>query len=210
MNLPYSDMSLPNDPFRRAGLPIANWFIATSPQHPLCSAWLRHFDAAIRMPTIEYFELTRSFQNVIAEDERMLALYSKMPKVSASYPHLLEYSLGFTGLATEPVAAAALQVALQRVPMQKLSRKVLDDLFFAQILSSDELPQFLLGSLFTALGDEGLASFRERAREAATSPSGRAAKANNPRSLQQQEADVKDKVYSGWCHSFSVEKAGVA
>jgi fucose permease len=203
-----SDMDLPLDPFSQAGLLISSWFIATSPRHPLCSAWLRHYDAAIRMPTTEYFAVHGAFRDLVAEDERMLALYSKMPKVSASHPHLLEFSLGFTSLATEPAEAEALQVALQRAPMQKLSRKVLDDLFFAQILSSDELPQVLLGSLFTALGNEELASFRQRAREAATSPSGRAAKASDLRSLQQQEADAKDKVYSSWCLQFSVEKAG--
>lgn len=186
-----ASVKLPGDPFSDSGLLISNWFIASSAQHPLCSRWLQSFKEALRKPVVHYFQMTHAFHDMVNKDGHMLAMYKKVPKVSASHPHYLEFSPGFTAPSSESTLSA-LHEALSHVPMQKLSRKVLHDQLFANILSSDVLDRILLGSLLVTLGDNQLSSFRKWAQQLA------AQYATDQQSLAQQEAETKIKVYTGW------------
>ena len=135
-----------HDPFVKRGLLISNWFLASTPGHPLVSQWLAAMHQEVAKTTIAYFGMHNVFRTLL-EDEANRRLYDQVPRVSARHPHLLEFELGFSTSATG-AARELLRQSLEIAPMQKLSHKILQENFLVSLCRCSASVPSLLGDLF--------------------------------------------------------------
>lgn len=181
--------SWPCDPFVDCELWISNWFIASSPGHPLTSNWLAALRLEFCKAEVDYFCAHHSFRQMVQASPEAMKLYQEVPKVSARHPHLLEFELGFGGRETE-AGAERLRQALQAAPVQKLSHKILQPCFLTDLMHQSTMLKCLFSLHGAAIGDSFLRSFRCKQRSNAD--------------LILEELERRKKVRSSWQLSIHV------
>lgn len=136
----------PVDPFAEFGLLSSSWFLVSlRPAHPLVDKLLDTMGTFIRCALtpppsagfamalhLPYFSYHAIFCALIEADGSFSRAWSCVPKVSARFPHALEFELGMLGSNSDSGKADGaevelLEAALSHAPMQKLSHKVLSD-----------------------------------------------------------------------------------